>query len=38
MEIEVQVTDPNSRGRPMWPEPEGHAHHRSSCARLSPEL
>lgn len=23
MEGGVQITDPNSRGRPVWPEPEG---------------
>lgn len=28
---EVQLADPNSRGRPEWPEPEGHTHR--SCPR-----
>lgn len=35
MEGELQVTDPNSRGRPLWPEPEGHTHHSGSCAPAS---
>lgn len=26
MEEEVQFAEPHSRGGPVWPQPEGHAH------------